>query len=141
MLLKAKITMWLSLENKQALLKLKNNNLRNNRLIFVVIFSGIIGACTFSLFAISHHLGADKDFDKQWQAWYLLRPIIGGVLTIGADLKNLNLIGVAAISGLVGMFSEHAMHKLQDLADTLFGAAPGDGKVQPQKPSSSDAKT
>ncbi len=106
-------------------------------LVFVMMFAGIMGACVFSLFAISHHLGADKDFDKTWQAWYLLRPIIGGglalifyfllrggVLSIGANLNSLNLVGLAAVSGLVGMFAEHAMHKLQDLADTLFGAAP-----------------
>jgi hypothetical protein len=116
-------------------------------LILIMMFSGTIGACVFSLFAISHHLGADKDFDKAWQAWYLLRPIVGaglalifyfvlrgGVLTIGANLNNLNLVGVAAISGLVGMFSEHAMHKLQDLADTLFGIAPGDDQKKTTKP-------
>ena len=125
-------------------------------LIFVMMFSGIIGACVFSLFAISHHLGAEKDFDKVWEAWYLLRPIVGaglalvfyfllrgGVLTIGADLKNLNLIGVASISGLVGMFSEQAMHRLQDLADTLLGTAPGDDKKKTSKPETSgtDQKT
>lgn len=111
-------------------------------LIFIMICSAIIGACTFSLFAISHHLGVDKDFDRMWLGWYLFRPLIGsgfallfyfllrgGVLTIGSDLENLNLLGVAAISGMVGMFSEHAMHKLQDLADTLFGPAPGTNKT------------
>ena len=111
-------------------------------LLYIMIFSGIIGACVFSLFAVSHHLGADKDFSKDWQAWYLLRPLIGGglalvfyfllrggVLSIGANLSNLNLVGVAAVSALVGMFAEHAMHKLQDLADTLFGSAPDTAKA------------
>lgn len=115
-------------------------------LIFVIMLSGIIGACIFSLFAISHHLGADKDFDATWEAWYWLRPVIGaglalvfylllrgGVLTIGADLKNLNLVGVAGVSGLVGMFAEQALHKLQDLSDTIFGSAPG-GETKPDQP-------
>jgi len=116
-------------------------------LIFVMIFSGIIGACVFSFFAISHHLGAEKDFDKVWEAWYLLRPVVGaglalvfyfllrgGVLTIGADLKNLNLVGVASLAGLVGMFSEQAMIRLEALADTLLGTAPGDEKKKTSKP-------
>lgn len=121
-------------------------------LILVMMLSGIIGACVFSLFAISHHVGAHKDFDAAWEAWYLLRPFIGaglalifyfllrgGVLTIGADLKSLNLTGVAGISGIVGMFAEHAMHKLQDLADTLFGPAPDDkSKQNASKASSTD---
>jgi hypothetical protein len=104
-------------------------------IIFIIMFSGIIGACVFSFFAISKHVGVD--FNKEYLAWYLLRPLIGaglplifyflirgGVLTIGSGLNNLNLVGVAAISGLVGMFSENAMYKLKDLADTLFGNPP-----------------
>jgi hypothetical protein len=111
--------------------------------MIVMIIVGGIGACVFSLFAIAHHVGAAKDFNVSWFAWYLFRPFIGsglalifyflvrgGVLTLGASLQNLNLVVVAGMSGLVGMFSEQALHKLQDLADTLFGAAPGDGKAE-----------
>lgn len=103
-------------------------------LLFVIMLSGIIGACAFSFFAISYHLGAKNDFDKVWEAWYVLRPILGaglalviylllrgGVLTIGADLNSLNLVGVAGISGLAGMFSEQATRMLRNLADTAFG--------------------
>ena len=108
-------------------------------LVFIMLFTGIIGACVFSLFAISHHLGVDRDFDKAWQAWYLLRPLVGGGLALifylvvrGGVLSNLtsvNLVGLAAVTGLVGMFAEHAMHKLQDVADSLFGTAPDTAKA------------
>lgn len=107
-------------------------------LLLVVMSSGIIGACSFSFFAIAYHLSRKNDFDKVWEAWYVLRPILGaglalviyllirgGVLTIGADLSNLNLVGVAGISGLSGMFSEQAMRRLRELAETAFGT-PGD---------------
>ena len=110
-------------------------------LVFIMMFAGILGACVFSLFAISHHLGVDRDFDRAWSAWYYLRPLIGGglglifflllrggVLTINAGVNNLNLVGLASVTALVGMFAEHAMHKLQDLADTLFGTAPESAK-------------
>jgi hypothetical protein len=109
-------------------------------IIFIIMFSGIICACVFSFFVISKHIGVD--FNKEYLAWYLLRPLIGaglplifyfllrgGVLTVGTNLANLNLIGVAAISGLVGMFSENAMYKLKDLADTLFGNPPSKPNV------------
>jgi hypothetical protein len=112
-------------------------------LMLVMIIVGAVGACIFSLWAIAHHLGAKKDFDESWLAWYLLRPFIGaglalifyfllrgGILTIGADLQNLNLVVVAGLSGLVGMFSEQALHKLHDLADTTFGPGPGDGNAE-----------
>ena len=109
------------------------------RLLLIMIIAGAIGACVFSLFAVAHHLGAKRDFKVQWTAWYILRPFMGaglalifyfllrgGVLAIGSNLQNLNLIVVAGLSGLVGMFSEQALHKLQDLADTTFVQAPGD---------------
>ncbi len=62
---------------------------------------------------------------------------------MGTDVQNLNVIVVAGLSGLVGMFSEHALHKLQDVADTVFGdipetkttpkiAAPGETAEGPQ---------
>jgi hypothetical protein len=102
-----------------------------------MILAGIVGACVYSLYVISLHLGPYKDFDREWTAWYVLRPPIGagmafivyvlvrgGILTVGADLENLNLLGLAGISFLVGLFSEHAMTKLLDLADTTFGKPP-----------------
>ena len=111
-------------------------------LIFIMMFSGIIGACVFSLFAISHHVGADKDFSRLWRAWYLLRPLVGaglalifylvlrgGVLNLGANLSSLNIVSLTAVTGLVGMFAEQAMHKLQDVADSLFGQAPDTAKA------------
>jgi hypothetical protein len=109
-------------------------------LMLVMITVGALGACVFSLFAVAHHLGAQKDFDASWLTWYLVRPYVGsglslifyflirgGVLSLGSSLQNLDLVVVAGLAGLVGMFSEQALHKLQDLADTLLGAAPGDG--------------
>jgi hypothetical protein len=40
-----------------------------------------------------------------------------------------NPIGFAAVSGLVGMFSEQAIRKLKDVAETLFA------KLEPGKDS------
>ena len=37
---------------------------------------------------------------------------------------------VAGISGLVGMFSEQALHKLHELADTTFGPAPSEDNAE-----------
>lgn len=122
-------------------------------LAITIVLAGVVGACVYSLYAISLHLGNYKDFDSAWTAWYILRLPIGagmafivyvfvrgGILTIGADLKSLNLLGLTGISALVGLFSEHAMNKLLDLADSMFGKTPdkpsgsNDGKDKAQKP-------
>ena len=68
-----------------------------------------------------------------WAWWYILMPFIGsslalifyfvirgGLLSAGATADNISTFGIAAVSGLVGMFSRQAIDKLQDLAETLF---------------------
>lgn len=107
-------------------------------LLSVMVLSGVLGACVYSLYAIALHLGSYEDFDFSWTAWYLTRPWIGaglafgvyvlirgGVLTMGS-IGSVSLLGLAGISVLVGLFTEQVMHKLNDLADTLFGPAPED---------------
>ena len=102
-------------------------------LLLSMALSGIIGACVYSFYAIAEHLDVEKDFDKSWAAWYLLRPplgaglalilsflIRGGILTVGANLTGVNLIGLAAISALAGLFAEHVIRTLHQVADTIF---------------------
>ncbi len=107
-------------------------------LLFVMMISGAIGACVYSLWAASTHLGRLHDFNyDRWKAWYVTRPIVGaglalffyllirgGLLTVGAEFMTLNLVVIAGLSGLVGMFSEQALLKLSELADATFGSAP-----------------
>jgi len=105
-------------------------------LLLVMVLSAIIGSCVYSLSAISAYLGARK-FNKDWDGWYISRPFIasglslifyfllnGGLLNQGANLSNLNIVGVAGFSGLIGLFSQQAIKKLHDVADTLFDTAP-----------------
>jgi hypothetical protein len=102
-----------------------------------MVLSGVVGACVYSFHVISRHLGSYQDFDKKWTAWYLLRPFIAaglafifyvlarsGIVTVGADLKNLNLLGLAGVSALVGLFTDHAMARLLELAIVMFGKTP-----------------
>ncbi len=110
--------------------------------MLVIIIVGAVGACVFSLWSIAKHV-ARKDFTARWFVWYLLRPftgaglallfyflVRGGLLTIGSNLQNLNLIVIAGISALVGMFSEQALQKLRELADSTFGASSGGGTAK-----------
>jgi hypothetical protein len=73
-----------------------------------------------------------------------LRPIIGSVLALvfylvirGGLLSvsngaagDLNPFGVAAIAGMVGMFSKQAADKLKETFDNLFRTAKGQGDDQ-----------
>jgi hypothetical protein len=115
-------------------------------LVIIMMVSGAIGACLFSIWAISHHLGKENDFDYiQYRAWYFTRPFLGagiafifyllirgGLLTIGAAVLALNVVVIAGLSGLVGMFSEQALLKLLEVADALFGPSKEDKKPETQ---------
>lgn len=105
-------------------------------LLSVMMLAGMIGACIYSLYAVSLHLGSYEDFNKTWTGWYLTRPWIGaglalgvyvlirgGLLTMGS-ISTVSLLGLAGFSILTGLFTEQVLHKLNDLADTLFGKGP-----------------
>jgi len=120
-------------------------------LLYVVLLSGIIGACVWSLYALSIHLSAREDFNRAWAAWYIVRPFIGaglalvlyavvraGLFSAGTGVSNTSVLGVAALSFLVGLFAENAVHKLHEIADTVFGNPPsGQPAGQASTPSGS----
>jgi len=106
-------------------------------LLYVVLLSGIIGACVWSLYVLSSHLSAGQDFNRSWAAWYLVRPFLGaglavilyailraGLFSAGSGVDDTSVIGVSAMSFLVGLFTENAIHKLHEIADTVFGNPP-----------------
>ena len=126
-------------------------------LFSAMILAGMLGACVYSLYAISLHLGSYEDFNSSWTAWYFARPWLGGgiaialyllirsgLFTLNTSVNSLNLLGLAGLSMLVGLFTEQVLHKLNDLIDTLFGAGPANapgGKSGAQKGSDKSGKT
>lgn len=77
---------------------------------------------------------AQRDQLTRRDEWsYVLRPVQGAILALvvyftlrggflGQDATSpVNPYGVAAISALVGLFTRHAVSKLTDVFDTVFG--------------------
>ena len=75
-----------------------------------------------------------------WIWWYIFRIFIGIALAeifyfairagfFGTDTPtaDINAYGIAAISGLVGLFSKQATDKLKEVFETLFTTSPGSG--------------
>jgi hypothetical protein len=110
----------------------------DQRLILLVIVAGALGSYIHSATSYSDYRG-NRQFGPSWLLWYLLRPLIGiclalivyfamrgGLLSMvmngdtASDPKNINAFGVAAISGLTGMFSKQAADKLAEVFTTLF---------------------
>jgi len=112
------------------------------RLLLLVVVTGALGSFVHTATSFGDFVGNQK-LSTNWVWWYILRPFIGmalaavvyaairaGFLTGGGTPNTLNLFGVAALSGMVGMFSKQATDKLSEVFNTLFRTAPGGGDVQ-----------
>jgi len=108
------------------------------RLILLVVAAGALGSYIHSATSYSDYLG-NRQFVPSWLLWYLLRPLVGvclalivyfamrgGLLSMvvsgeaASDAKQINPFGIAAITGLTGMFSKQAADKLAEVFSTLF---------------------
>jgi hypothetical protein len=89
---------------------------------------------SFSTFAGNRELG------RSWLWWYLLRAFVGsslgvifyfalrgGFLTGSSTSSDLNVYGIGALAGLVGLFSKQATDKLREIFETAFKTGKGFG--------------
>lgn len=100
---------------------------------WVVLVAGMIGAIIRCIFSYFRHLGFG-DFSLDWAWFYLMLPFGGAILSLvlyfvirggfyssslGKDL-SLNLFSFAALGALTGLYSENAMEKLKQVAESLL---------------------
>jgi hypothetical protein len=102
------------------------------RLIWLVVITSALGSYIHTVTSFALYAG-NRRLDPSWLAWYLLRPAISAALALifyfalraglfsgAAADQTVNPFGVAAISGMVGMFSKQATEKLGKIFDTIF---------------------
>jgi hypothetical protein len=102
------------------------------QLMAVVALSGALGSCVHTIRSLYWYIG-HRDLLVSWVPMYLLRPLVGAILALvfylvvrggffsaGASFQDTSPFGFAAMSSLVGLFSDQAVLKLKELAETLF---------------------
>lgn len=102
------------------------------RSILLVMAVGAVGSYIHQITSFVDFVG-NRRLYASWTWWYVLRPFAGlflallfyftlrgGLLVVGAESDGLNAFGIAAIAGLVGMFSKQATDKLREVFDTAF---------------------
>jgi hypothetical protein len=100
--------------------------------LVVAALCGALGAMVHALRSLSWYIG-NRELRRSWIAKYVMQPFVGGTLALvfyfvaragfisgHATAESANLIGFAAMAGLVGLFSDQAVLKLKDVAETLF---------------------
>jgi len=101
--------------------------------------SGGLGSFIHTATSFGDYVG-NEALASSWLWWYILRPFIGmmlavvfylvirgGFLSAGSNAGSINPFGITALAGLVGMFSKQATDKLNEVFNTLFRTAPGEG--------------
>lgn len=113
----------------------------DERFILLVLLAGAIGSSLHAATSFATYVG-NRSFVQSWYLWYAMRPFVGALLALvvyfvvrggflplvtdGGDV-DANPFGIAALSGLVGMFSKQATDKLREVFDNLFRTAEGRG--------------
>jgi len=101
-------------------------------LLALVVLSSGLGSYVHAAVSFADYVG-NRGFVVSWVWWYLLRVFVGsslavifyfgirgGFLGAGTNAADINVYGIAAISGLVGLFSKQATDKLREVFDTAF---------------------
>ncbi|PTB21643.1 hypothetical protein C9I57_08445 [Trinickia symbiotica] len=115
------------------------------KLFLVVLVMGGLGSFIHTATSFGDFVGNQR-LTSNWLWWYILRPFVGsalaailylavrgGFMTAGmsggnsAGGSDVNLYGIAAMAGLVGMFAKQATDKLGEVFDTFFKTSPGVG--------------
>jgi hypothetical protein len=124
---------------KVAILGFDYNASPQTALILLVVFSSALGSYIHAATSFADYVG-NRRLAASWTWWYLLRTFVGAALGVlfyfavrggffSADTPEnvINPYGIAALAGLVGLFSKQATDKLRELFDTLFRVAEGYG--------------
>ncbi len=108
---------------------------KEQRILLLVMLAGALGSFIHIAISFSEFVGNSR-FSATWIYWYMLKPltstalaaifylVLRGGLMSGDGGDAVNLHGVVAMSGMVGLFSKQATSKLAEVFDTLFHAKP-----------------
>jgi hypothetical protein len=107
-------------------------------LLLAVVLVSALGSFVHAATSFSDYAG-NRQLRVSWIWWYVLRALVGSSLALvfyfsirggfftGTSTKDLNPYGMAAVAGLVGLFSKQATDKLREIFDTAFRVGQGYG--------------
>jgi hypothetical protein len=103
----------------------------NSTILLFVIVVGSLGSMLYYASSFVDYVG-NRTFRSSWFWFYVFRPVVGGILAavfffiVGSGLisgtTTSDLMKLAMISALVGLFSDKAVKKLSDILDVILQA-------------------
>jgi len=115
---------------------------REVNLLWLVVVAGALGSFVYSTRSFVDFVG-NRMVRASWSVWYIMYPLIGaalalifylvirgGFLTAATKDSDINVYGLVAIAGMVGMFSKQATNKLDELFSTMFKSEKDDRNLK-----------
>ena len=115
------------------------------RLLWIVILAGALGSLVHGLRSVYWYVG-NRELVWSWLGKYVMQPFAGAALAVvfyfvvrggffspQAGFEQTSPFGFAALAAMVGMFSEQAVLKLREVAETIL-TKPVPGKDSNSKP-------
>jgi hypothetical protein len=115
------------------------------RLLWIVILAGGLGSLVHALRSVYWYVG-NRNLVWSWFGKYLLIPFSGSALAVvfyfvirggffspQSGFSQTSPFGFAAMAALVGLFSEPAVFKLKQVAETVFTAPGAGANATPQR--------
>jgi len=129
-----------------------NGTVQRETLFFIVVaLAGVLGGLIHTVRSLSWYVG-NRKLRWSWVPFNLMLPIVGalggtvfylvlraGLFSPSGSVDEASPFGFAAVSVLVGLFSEHAMEKLRQVAANVFAERPtGKDHVDPVEPTAAE---
>jgi hypothetical protein len=121
------------------------------RLLWIVILAGALGSLIHAIRSVYWYVG-NRNLVRSWLAKYLVMPFTGSALSVmfyfvirggffspQSDFSQTSPFGFAALSAMVGLFSEQAVLKLKQVAETILSKPESGADPTPPKKAPPDS--
>lgn len=115
------------------------------RLLWIVILAGALGSLIHAMRSVYWYVG-NRNLVRSWLAKYFVMPFTGSALAVmfyfvirggffspQSDFSQTSPFGFAALSAMVGLFSEQAVLKLKQVAETILSKPESGADPTPPK--------
>lgn len=115
------------------------------RLLWIVILAGALGSLIHAMRSVYWYVG-NRNLVKSWLAKYFVMPFTGSALAVmfyfvirggffspQSNFSQTSPFGFAALSAMVGLFSEQAVLKLKQVAETILSKPESGADPTPPK--------
>ena len=108
------------------------------KVVVICVLFGGLGGVTYCMRGVYLNACVRRNWDNEWLAWYVLRPIVSlvlggtsylfvksGLLLLGASQEQSgSQLGIWAVAFIAGLNVDRFLAKIEDIGSTVWGVEP-----------------